>query len=147
KVKDVKKFGKIFNQSAPSLSPLGIQSRESNSKKVFPSRKTTNRKSTPSLAPLGIESGTPNSVNYGRIGSRLFPWGAWGSILATLSGPEVVISRLLWDPQSCATFQNVRKKWQNPTIPPVSLGSQSPKVPFFTFLLPKNGLMVATTRF
>ncbi|GFU45068.1 hypothetical protein NPIL_25351 [Nephila pilipes] len=56
KVKDVKKFGKIFNQSAPSLAPLGIQSRESNSKKVFPSRKTTNRKSTPSLAQLGIRS-------------------------------------------------------------------------------------------
>ncbi|GFT18217.1 hypothetical protein NPIL_653191 [Nephila pilipes] len=56
KVKDVKKFGKIFNQSALSLSPLGIQSRESNSKKVFPSRKRTNRKSTPSLAPLGIRS-------------------------------------------------------------------------------------------
>ncbi|GFT96983.1 hypothetical protein NPIL_426821 [Nephila pilipes] len=157
KVKDVKKFGKIFNQAALSLSPLGIQSRESNSKKVFPSRKTTNRKSTPwlaplgirsrlkkhsyqrsvffdcrgenelarqlvvvfkaspqkatlkslvkysissalslsplgiqsrkrtnkksalSLSPLGIESGTPNSVNYGRIGSRLFPWGVMGT--------------------------------------------------------------------
>ncbi|GFS53471.1 hypothetical protein NPIL_44511 [Nephila pilipes] len=55
-VKDVKKFGKIFNQSAPSLAPLGIQSRESNSKKVFPSRKTTNRKSTFSLALLDIRS-------------------------------------------------------------------------------------------
>ncbi|GFT59663.1 hypothetical protein NPIL_132131 [Nephila pilipes] len=53
KVKDVKKFGKIFNQSALSLSPLGIQSRESNSNKVFPSRKTTNRKSTPSLSLVG----------------------------------------------------------------------------------------------
>ncbi|GFS53469.1 hypothetical protein NPIL_44501 [Nephila pilipes] len=29
------------------------------------------------------------------------------------SGTEMAISRLLWDLQSCATSQNVRKEWQS----------------------------------
>ncbi|GFT23111.1 hypothetical protein NPIL_321861 [Nephila pilipes] len=41
-------------------------------------------------------------------GPDFFPGGSWGPILAPPSGPEKAISRLLWDLQSRATFQNTQ---------------------------------------